>query len=234
MGLGIHFRRHADCPATATKVFYRSQSLIFVFASANKLLPPAMKPKILPLLVLLAAIPLTNKLANAHEFIITIVGHDVMYNGSRKAAAPVVVCPKSGIHEINGYSLDQVSQHCFFVEIQNRQKVPDVIRMSASAWFDSLKFEITDRSGKIYTTEHVSSEWAANPMVTWTFASGDMRDIPIDFTNGAMAGWQGLPPPPSAPETDTMTATFTYYDTATGKTISVRSKPIDVILTSGN
>jgi len=190
-----------------------------------------MKSKILPLLALLSATLLTSAMANAQDFVITIVGHAQAIDSShKKDGLPIVICPQSGIHQINGYPMDRPSDHCFFVAIQNTQTVSAVITMAFSAWHESLQFKITDRAGKVYTVEHQQIEWSADALRTWAFPSNGIRIMPVDFTNGAMEGWRGLPPPPPAPETVTMMATFTYYDTATRKSISVSSKPTDVVL----
>ncbi len=192
-----------------------------------------MQSRILPLLVLFAAFFLSGVRADAHDFIITVVGNEQEMDGSlKKDGLPIVICPKAGIHQLNGYPMDQPSKNCFFVVIQNGQTVPDVLTMGASAWFECIQFKIKNSSGKVYTVEHRQISWAANPMVTWAFPSRGIRAIPVDFTNGAMEGWEGLPPPPETPEIVTMTATFTYYDK--GKSISVSSKPTDVLLSSGN
>jgi hypothetical protein len=190
-----------------------------------------MRFAILPLLALIAGALFTGLNANADDFTLSIMGHEPGIDISPKAEElPIVFCPKSGLHPLNGYYLDQVSEHCFFLVIQNVQTVPITIKMDCSAWHESVQFKITDGSGKSYTVEHQPIDWSANPMVTWSFAAKERRTMPIDFTNGAMVGWQGLPSPAPIPAIVTMTATFTYYDTVTGKSVGVSSQPTKVIL----
>jgi hypothetical protein len=190
-----------------------------------------MKPKILPLLALLAATLLASTKANAADFSIAIVGHSQDVTDSQERPnLPVVYCPKSGLHDINGYAMDPDTKHCFYVVLQNEQTTPTTIKMAASAWHESMQFKITDSAGKVYTVEREPIEWIPTSLETWNFTSSGPRTIPIDF----MTGWAGLPPPPSAPEAVTMTATFTYYDTATHKPISISSKPTAIVLAPEN
>jgi len=173
-------------------------------------------------------------MADVHDFSITIIGHEQGIDASQKSGGPpIVLCPKSDNHQPNGYVMDQLSEHCFFVVIQNRLPVPAAITMNCSGWYEALQFKMTDSSGKVYNIKHGLISWSANPLLTWNFASGGIRNMPVDFTNGAMTGWQGMPPAPSSPKIVTMTATFTYGDTP-GKLISVSSKPTDVELHPGN
>jgi hypothetical protein len=57
------------------------------------------------------------------------------------------------------------------------------------------------------------------------------KAVPIDFTNGSIVGWQGLPEDPPKPEIVTMTAIFTYLN-ATGQSISIRSEATNIYLSA--
>jgi len=167
------------------------------------------------------------------QFTVSILGQK-QYNQSQydKGGLPIVICPKVA-STLSTSTFDQPSENCFFVVIQNTQKVADGIAMCLSEWYDCLQFKIIDALGKTYSVSPAPMDWSANILENWTFPIGGMRVMAVDFTSAAMVGqcpgWQGLPPVPSAPELVTMTATFRYYD-PTGKPINVSSKPTAVYL----
>ena len=189
----------------------------------------------LVLIVIMAAALLSGAMADGQDFTVSIVGQ-WQSNKSQfeKEGLPIVYCPKIASTKLNVH-FGEPSSNCFFVVIQNTQKVADTMTMNSPAWYECLQFIITDGSGKIYSVSPAPIDWPKNIPETWTFPSGGMRVMAVDFTSSAMVGqqvgWQGLPPTPSEPEIVTMTVTFRYYDSA-GKQISVTSKPTEVYLCS--
>jgi len=158
---------------------------------------------------------LSTGFANAGDFTVSIVGQSQSNQGQYKEEGlPIVFCPEINSKRPDG-AYGKSSGNCFFVIIQNTHEETNKVSMSASAWYDCLKFKITDSSGKDYTVTRTLIDWSANPTETWTFQGEGMRVLAVDFTGDAMfnpmGGWQGLPPPPLSPEIVSMAATFRYY-----------------------
>lgn len=185
-----------------------------------------MKPKFL----LCLALVLSGVMADGADFTVSIVGQK-QSNASQFeiAGLPIVYCGRPAPHENEGvgWVMDQPSEHCFSVVVQNVQNAPYELTMGASEWWVCVQFTITTSSNQTYSVYRPQIAWTANIRETWVFPGGGMRVMPVDFTSGY---WAGLPPTPSEPELATMTATFRYYDAAAGKDVSVVSKPTRVYL----
>jgi hypothetical protein len=179
-------------------------------------------------------ISLGKALADGGDFSLSIVGEAQSNKGQyAREGLPLVFCPVAASRQDYPYIFGTTSDSSFFAVIQETQKKAEKITMDLSSWYGCLQFKIVDGSGKIYSVIRTPAVWSANPLETWTFPSGGMRIIVVDFASGAMvgqtAGWQGLPPAPSVPEIVSVTATFRYYNSE-GKAVSVTSKPTDVYL----
>jgi hypothetical protein len=190
-------------------------------------------PSLLLLGFVIARTLTTTALVDGKAFTVSIVGQQQSNaQQHRKDGLPAVYCPKIASTRPNGH-FDEPSGACFFVLVQNAQKVANKVTMAASEWYDCLQFKMTDGSGRIYSISRAPMDWSANVQETWTFPSEGMRVTAVDFTSSAMVGqtvgWQGLPPAQSEPEIVHMTATFRYYY-STGKPVSVTSEPTDVYL----
>lgn len=162
--------------------------------------------------------------ANGKNFTVSIVGLTESDSRYKHDGLPIVY--RGRPTHIQGLGMDTPSAHCFFVVVQNVQKVSDRMTVSASAWWDCLRFTFTINSGKIYSVSRPPISWSCNPIETWIFPSGGMCVIPVDFNSGA---WQGLPPTPSGPKLVTVTAVFRYPDSS-GKWRLATSRPTQVYL----
>jgi hypothetical protein len=177
-----------------------------------------------------AVVFLSRVMADGQDFTVSIVGQEQSnISQYKREGLPIVFCGHTSRNKNEGlgWVMDQPSADCFFVIVQNVQKVPYAMTLGASEWWVCLQFTIETGSNKTYSAFRRQIAWSANPRLTWTFPIGGMRVLPVDFTCGY---WAGLPPTPSEPELATMTAAFRYYDAAAGKEISVASKPTDVYL----
>ena len=176
---------------------------------------------------------LSGAMADGQDFTVSIVGQQQSNKSQyKREGLPMVYCPKVAPTKPDG-QFGEPSRNCFFVVIRNTRKAAAKLTMDSSDWYDCLQFRVTDSSGRIYSVSPPPIDFAKNIPETWTFSSGGLRVMVVDFTSyapiGQQAGWQGLPPIPSEPEIATMTATFRYYDSPR-KQISVTSKPTDVYL----
>jgi hypothetical protein len=163
--------------------------------------------------------------AESKDFAVSIVGLRESNNLQFSREGLPIVYYAGPAHSA-GLLWNEPSEHSFFVVVQNVQKVADKMAVSASAWYDCLRFTIKTSSGKTYSVSRLEFAWTANPIETWIFPSGGMRIIPVDFANPY---WKELPPTPSEPEVVTMTVTFRYPD-SNGNWVSVASAPTDVYL----
>jgi hypothetical protein len=106
-----------------------------------------------------------HSLADNPDFALTITkgqqDSDYSYN---RVGIPIVICPHSGLHKPNDFTMDQSSKDCFFVFIRNTGRDAHKITMSSSAWHECLQFRMEDASGKVYVIRHKSVNWSANPM----------------------------------------------------------------------
>ena len=171
----------------------------------------------------------TTTLAKDDDFVVSIVAQR-QSNGRQdmKGGVPLVFVSPLSRHS-NGHVMDEPSDSCFFVVIQNTEQVAVTNTMNFSFWNECLQFKIIDGSGKVYSVSRRPITWSANALESWVFPCNGMRVIAVDFTNGAMGGWQGLPAAPAVPEIVNMTATFRYFDQK-GKPVSLTSKSTEIYL----
>ena len=188
-------------------------------------------------MAILAVTLLSGAMAGGQDFTVSIVGQwQSGQSQFKREGLPIVYCPGVDATKPSG-QLGKPSSNCFFVVIRNTQKAAAKLTMDSSDWYDCLQFSVTDRSGKTYSVAPAAIDFAKNIPETWTFSSGGLRVVAVDFTSSAPVGqqmaWQGLQPALKEPAMATMTATFRYYlrySDSLRKQISVTSKPTDVYL----
>jgi hypothetical protein len=180
---------------------------------------------------IIAQIITTTALAKDDDFVVSIVPQQQVNYGRSdiKVGVPVVVVSPVSQRSDGRLVMDAPSENCFFVIIRNTKQVAVTNIMDASDWNVCLQFKMTDGNGKVYSVSRRPRAWYANGPVSWVFPSNGMRVIAVDFTNGALGGWQGLPAASAVPEIVNMTATFHYFDPKR-KPVSLTSKATEVCL----